>query len=71
MSDKQDIYDLDAKIDWEGGIDSALDYGVKIHEYDVSSELEAAWYEMEDAYEAFSDIRATVYALIEEEKRNA
>lgn len=70
MSDKWDVNDLDAKIDWEGGIDAALDYGVKIHEYDVSPELEAAWYEMEDAYDAFSDLRAEVYSLIEKEKQH-
>lgn len=64
------VFDLEGKIDWEGGITSALEYGIRIEEYDVSEELKAAWYEMADLFEEFQDLEANVSRLIEEEKQN-
>ena len=67
---KYNIYDLEGKIDWEGGMTSAIEYGIDIEEYDVSEELKAAWYEMVDLFSEFEDLEANVNRLIEEEKRN-
>lgn len=67
---KNNVYDLEGKIDWEGGMPSALEYGIDIEDYDVSDELKAAWYEMADLFSEFEDHEANVYRLIEEEKQN-
>jgi hypothetical protein len=67
---KYNIFDLEGKIDWEGGYSSALEYGIDIEEYDVSEELKAAWYEMEDRFGEFESEEANVNRLIEEEKQN-
>lgn len=67
---KWNIYDLEGKIDWEGGMTAAIEYGIDIEEYDVSEELKAAWYEMVDLFSEFEDLEANVNRLIEEEKRN-
>lgn len=68
--DKSDIYDLEAKIDWEGGMTAALKYGIHIEDYDVSDELKAAWYEMLDLFGEFETAEADVFRLIEEDKQN-
>lgn len=65
MKESYNIYDLLSKIDWEGGITSVLEYGVRdIDEYDVPEELKEAWAEMSEAYADFEVIETTVLELL-------
>jgi hypothetical protein len=58
MEESRNIYDILSKIEWEGGIDAVLDYGMRnIDEYDVPGELKEQWAEMCDAYAEFETLR--------------
>lgn len=60
------IYELEEKIDDEGGIASALDYGIDLNEYNVPNYLRDAWEYMLEAWEDFCKQREDVWALIEQ-----
>lgn len=53
MEQKQNIWDLEGKIDWEGGYEAALEYGISIDEYEVPESLKEAWDELEEAHGEF------------------
>jgi hypothetical protein len=59
--------DLAAKIEWEGGIRDALDYG--IHAADMpegDEELTAAWSALEAAHKALQPLEKAVEDLLPE-----
>lgn len=59
------INDLVEKIEWEGGIAGALDYGfTDIDDYDVPDELKDSWADMAVAWEDFTAQRYTVSTLL-------
>lgn len=65
MRESRNIYDLLGKIDWEGGIASVLEYGLReIEDYDVPEALKDAWAEMADAYAEFELMEETVADLL-------
>lgn len=45
----EDFWD---KVDSEGGIDAAMDYGIRLDEYDIPDELKALWRQAADIIEA-------------------
>lgn len=49
FASREDVAD---KIEWEGGLASVLDYGITADDM-PDAELEAAWREMAQAYEAY------------------
>jgi Na+/phosphate symporter len=63
------IWDLEGKIDWEGGYDEAISYGIKIDDYDVSEELKEAWDNMVSLYGDYEEAVDLVDELIRAEKK--
>lgn len=61
--------DFASKVDWEGGIHGALEYGLKSTHLDPddpdSTELRAAWVALEEAYRPFAAQEDVVGGLIE------
>lgn len=51
MSDLYNIHDFISKIDWEGGVYSALEYGLKTNDYDLPKHLVDTWNEIRDLFE--------------------
>lgn len=69
MSKFYDLEDLCAKVDWEGGVDQAISYGIKASDIDPElSELRAAWDEAVEKYNEYEPIEAEIYAMLEDEK---
>lgn len=63
MTESNDVYDILAKIDWEGGIPAVLEWGMRdIEEYDVPDSLKDAWADMAQVYEEFEGTMEDVYA---------
>lgn len=63
MTESNDVYDILAKIDWEGGIPAVLEWGMRdIEEYDVPDSLKDAWADMAQVYEEFEGAMEDVYA---------
>lgn len=71
MSDKTDRFEsreeLAAKIEWEGGLEAAFDYGIR-SDYmpEGDEELTALWREAEDAFARFDDALYPLRELLEE-----
>lgn len=54
------------KVDWEGGITEALEYGIKAADMpEGDAELTAAWQALEDAFTALQPLAAAVGDLLE------
>lgn len=65
MSESRNIFDLLAKIEWEGGITGILDYGERdIEDYDIPDELKEAWAEMAERYADFESEMEIVSDLL-------
>lgn len=52
------------KVAWEGGIEEALQYGLRSTDIDGNDELRKAWAEMEIAWKKFQDKVGPVEALL-------
>jgi hypothetical protein len=65
MRESYNIFDLLSKIDWEGGVASVLEYGLReIEDYDVPEALKEAWAEMADAFAEFELLEETVADML-------
>lgn len=53
-----------AKIDWEGGVDGALDYGLKTEGYTLPPEIKAAWDELVTYHAVYNGQRKTALGVI-------
>lgn len=72
MAESDNIYDLLSKIDWEGGITSVLDWGMRnIDDYDVPETLKEAWADMVSVYEEFEGVMEDVYAEMHKAQNRA
>jgi hypothetical protein len=55
-----------AKVEWEGGIIEALEYGIHVRDMPVGDTgLTAAWQALEDAFSALQPLAATVGDMLE------
>ena len=68
MSDRfKSREDLAEKINWEGGIAEAVDYGIKAEDMpEGDTELTELWAEMVDAYKKFDALADKVHGLLGE-----
>jgi hypothetical protein len=58
--------DLLAKIEWEGGVIAALEYGIKTADMpEGDTEMEQAWRKLEDAWNDLDPIVDAVEKLVE------
>lgn len=58
--------DVAAKVDWEGGITDALDYGLKVDDMpEGDEELRHAWAALEAAYATVRTAEVVVERLLE------
>lgn len=72
MTESNNIYDILAKIDWEGGIPAVLEWGMRdIEEYDVPDSLKDAWADMAQVYEEFEALMEDVYAEMHQAQNRA
>lgn len=57
--------ELAGKIDWEGGLEDALDYGIKLDDLpEDDTELRTAWEPMQKAWEEFQRLADPVRELL-------
>lgn len=65
MKESYNIFDLVAKIDWEGGIQAVLEYGLReIDDYDVPETLKEAWAEMAEHFTEFEVLASIVSGML-------
>lgn len=60
----QTLEDLVAKIDWEGGLDSALSYGVSSDDYELPDDVAEKLDELVDFHEEFETLEAEFWSLV-------
>lgn len=60
----QTLEDLVAKIDWEGGLDSALSYGVSSEDYELPDDVAEKLDELVDFHEEFETLAAEFWSLV-------
>ena len=56
MSTHGNIHDFVSKIDWEGGIYGALEYGLTPSGYDLPQNVVDAWWEIREVYESMEPL---------------
>lgn len=67
MAKFEDRQALNAKIEWEGGLVGALEYGVKPDDMpEDDKHLFNLWLELSDAFEIFKEIAERVEDLLDE-----
>lgn len=72
MTESNNVYDILAKIDWEGGIPAVLEWGMReIEEYDVPDSLKDAWADMASVYAEFEGAMEDVYAELHQAQNRA
>lgn len=68
FADREQVRD---KVEWEGGITEALNYGLTVDDMpDGDAELREAWAKLIDAYAGLEPLEQAVYALLNEENSN-
>lgn len=65
MSENYTLSDFVDKIDWEGGIYGALEYGLKSRDYDLPKEVEDQWSELRDLFNDMEDLVADFWVLVD------
>jgi hypothetical protein len=68
MADKMTPQEFAQKVEWEGGVLDALEYGLKADDLDDSPEatdLYAEWFELQDAWKKLQRLLEPVEARIE------
>lgn len=59
--------DLFGKVEWEGGMEAALEYGLRLKDLPQDDdELRDAWADMERAWLAYEPLGSKVYEMLEE-----
>ena len=70
MSEFMTAKDFAAKIEWEGGVSDALDYGLKHTALDPndseSADLRSKWKEIEDAWSEVDALQSELNRIIEQ-----
>jgi uncharacterized protein (DUF1800 family) len=66
MSDRFESREaLAAKVEWEGGVMEAVDYGIKAEEM-PDEELRALWADLQVKYKAADEVSSKINALLED-----
>lgn len=50
------IHDFLSKIDWEGGVYGALEYGLTVGDYELPQQIIDKWNEIRDMFNEISDL---------------
>lgn len=68
MSDngKYNLEDFVSKIDWEGGLDGALSYGLTTSDYEIPKEIQDKWAELQEIHSDFEAEAAEFWSLCEQ-----
>ena len=64
MSDFESVADFASKVEWEGGIVEALDYGIKPK--DVPEEIRPQWQELSDMWKKMEPLLEEVSTMLED-----
>lgn len=66
MSDEMTEFEFASKVEWEGGVLDALDYGLSGFELPKGSDLRRAWLALEEAYKEVRPYLLKVESLLED-----
>lgn len=66
MSGEYNIEDFVEQIDSEGGVDSAMRYGVDLSQYDLPKDVQDAWRNARLAWEDFDSATADFWAVVKQ-----
>lgn len=61
---KYNLEDFVGKIDWEGGLTGALDYGLSTDDYDIPEDVAEKWDEITEFFDEFESLSGEFWALI-------
>ncbi len=64
FKESNDLEDFVGKIDWEGGIPSAMEYGLESKDYAIPDEVAEKWDEMVDHFSEFETLEGEFWALV-------
>ncbi|APC46374.1 hypothetical protein HWB05_gp112 [Streptomyces phage BRock] len=61
---KYNLEDFVGKIDWEGGLVGALEYGLSTDDYDIPEDVAEKWEEIVEYFDEFESLSSDFWALI-------
>jgi hypothetical protein len=59
-----DLEDFVGKIDWEGGIPSAMEYGLESKDYDLPDDVAEKWDDMQAHFSEFETLEGEFWAMV-------
>jgi len=64
FKESNDLEDFEGKIDWEGGVPGALEYGLSSDDYNLPDDVAEKWEEMRDMFSDFETLEGEFWALV-------
>lgn len=70
FKESNDLEDFEGKIDWEGGVTGALEYGLSSDDYNLPDEVAEKWEEMRDMFSDFETLEGEFWALVANHRKD-
>ncbi len=64
FKESNNLEDFVGKIDWEGGVTSALEYGLESDDYNIPDDVAEKWDEIRDVFGDLDNLIGEFYALV-------
>lgn len=64
FKESNNLEDFVGKIDWEGGVTSALEYGLESDDYEIPDDVAEKWDEIRDVFGDLDNLIGEFYALV-------
>lgn len=61
---RYNLEDFVGKIDWEGGLTGALEYGLSTDDYELPEDVAEKWDEIVEYFDEFESLSGEFWALI-------
>ena len=65
MNGQFNLDEFVSKIDWEGGAFGALEYGIRLSDYELPKEASDKWLEIQEVYGDLAALISEFYAIAE------
>lgn len=66
FTESNNLEDFVGKIDWEGGVTGALDYGLTTQHYILPEDVAEKWDDLTDAYGEVENLTGEFWALVKQ-----
>lgn len=66
FKESNNLEDFIGKVDWEGGVTGALEYGLSSDDYDIPDDVAEKWDEIRDVFSDLDSLIGEFYTLVKQ-----